>query len=293
MNRIVKRFIITEDNTSSESEDSLAFSDDEYMHSSSASEQISEHEDNNTNDTKNVSDDSDQIDQELLQKIESFNTFDTTPTSNNVIGWKHEIDKLQTYWYPYIQKYCSDFKGYVWRLAHIWTNYIPVKETSIKYLEIGTLCGANLISVINLYGQHPDSKFECIDPWCDYDDYVEYKCLQSTNFDNFIHNIKTVGETERINYYRDFSHNILPQLKNEDYDLIYVDGNHEPYAVLEDLVLCFRKCKYGGYIVIDDYEFNCTSSTATKIGIDGFLKAYKMKIKIIQIANGQVYLQKI
>jgi predicted O-methyltransferase YrrM len=85
----------------------------------------------------------------------------------------------------------------------------------------------------------------------------------------------------------------IRDLKNEDYDLIYVDGNHEPYAVLEDLVLCFRKCKYGGYIVIDDYEFNCTSSTATKIGIDGFLKAYKMKIKIIQIANGQVYLQKI
>ena len=34
-----------------------------------------------------------------------------------------------------------------------------------------------------------------------------------------------------------------PKFKDEFFDIIYIDGNHEPEYVLEDAVLSFRKLK--------------------------------------------------
>ena len=229
---------------------------------------------------------------ELLEKISNFNVLkidqQDLENSSQYIEWKNKIDQYQVQWYTYIEKYCSNFRGYVWRLSDLWYSIIDTnKELPIRYLEIGTLCGANLISVCKNF-IHPDSKFECIDPWEDHVDYNEYKYLQSSNFDNFLFNIKESGEENRIVYYKDYSHLVLPKLQNETYDLIYVDGNHESFAVLEDGVNSFRKLKPGGWIIFDDYYF----STSTKLGIDSFIECYSSKILNKIVEYGQCYIQK-
>ena len=62
----------------------------------------------------------------------------------------------------------ENFNGIQYRLADNWFEHIDInkyKNSPIHYLEIDTLCVANLLSVSRTYGLHPDSKLHCIDPW--------------------------------------------------------------------------------------------------------------------------------
>jgi hypothetical protein len=230
----------------------------------------------------------------LLSYIQSSNIVDTscnctTSEFQQAQEWKNQIDNLQLSWQPSIFKYLPSFKGYCWRLCDIWFNIVPRTDNfAITYLEIGTLCGANLISVAKTYGSHPHSELYCIDPWIDNDEYNEYKCLQTSNMNNFISNVNEAGIVNKIKAYKDFSYRILPQFSDNYFDIIYIDGNHEPYAVMEDGVLSFRKCKQGGWIIFDDYVF---TPEVTNI-INTFLSLYSDKIRYHCILNGQCYLQK-
>jgi len=230
----------------------------------------------------------------LLSYIQSSNVVDLGCNCNSLElqqaqEWKNHIDKLQVSWQPSIYNYLSSFKGYCWRLCDIWFSIVPRTDTiPIKYLEIGTLCGANLISVAKTYGSHPNSELYCIDPWIDNEEYNEYKCLQASNMNNFISNINEAGIVNKIKAYRDFSYRIIPEFNENYFDIIYIDGNHEPYAVMEDGVLAFRKCKKGGWIIFDDYTFT-EDVTNT---INAFLSLYKDKISYYTMLNGQCYVQK-
>ena len=188
----------------------------------------------------------------------------------------------------------TNFVGTNYRLAINWFNHIDINkynDTQINYLEIGTFYGANLISVANTYGLHPDSKMYCIDPWEDYDDYPEYKEKQSTIYDTFISNIENSGVKDKVVVNRGYSHLEVPKFQDEFFDIIYIDGNHEPEYVLEDAVLCFRKLKKNGIMIFDDYGWG--GPDLTKRGIDGFLSGYHKKIHILGEQNTQVFITKI
>lgn len=179
------------------------------------------------------------------------------------------------------------FSGQMWRLCDNWFEYIPVApEKSINYLEIGCLHGANLLSVMETYAQYRESKAYAVDPWEDYEDYAEYQGLQTTNYDLFLNNIEPYKN--KIEVVRDYSHNVLHKFDDEFFDIVYIDGNHEPEYVLEDAVLTFRKVKQQGYIVFDDYGW-CDVSK----GIDAFLSAYHKKVRVLGMKNTQMFLQKL
>ena len=100
---------------------------------------------------------------------------------------------------------------------------LPVnKETPLKYLEIGAFYGANLISVAQTYGAHADSELHCIDPWCDYEEYPEYKGTIESVYDVFKRNIKNAGIEDKVKVYRGFSHVEIPKLQDKYFDLIFV-----------------------------------------------------------------------
>lgn len=188
----------------------------------------------------------------------------------------------------------TNFAGVNYRLANNWFNHVDINkynDTQINYLEIGTFYGANLISVANTYGVHPDSKLYCIDPWEDYDDYPEYKEKQSTIYDTFISNIENSGVKDKVVVNRGYSHLEIPKFQDEFFDIIYIDGNHEPEYVLEDAVLSFRKLKKNGIMIFDDYGWG--GPDLTKRGIDGFLSGYHKKIHILGEQNTQVFITKI
>jgi hypothetical protein len=91
---------------------------------------------------------------------------------------------------------------------------------------------------------------------------------------------------------RGFSRDVIPTLDDAYFDIIYIDGNHEPEYVLEDAVLSFRKLKVGGYLIFDDYGWG--GPDLTQRGIDGFLRGYHKRIDVdnIRIHNTQVFVKK-
>jgi predicted O-methyltransferase YrrM len=188
----------------------------------------------------------------------------------------------------------KNFSGTKYRLADNWFPKINVQEYQgkpIHYLEIGTFYGANVLSVTNTYGSHKDSKLYCIDPWVDYDDYPEYKNKQSTIYETFLRNINHSEHKDKINIKRGYSNVEIPKFEDGFFDIIYIDGNHEPEYVLEDAVLSFRKLKINGIMIFDDYGWGGPDLTQT--GIDSFLSGYHKRIVKLGQHNTQVFIRKI
>ena len=191
-----------------------------------------------------------------------------------------------------IKQYCPNFQGLCWRLACDWLPVIAPISDPLNYLEIGTLHGANLISVWKEYGKHPNSTFTIIDPYVDYSDYNEFHGEQDRNFLTMQENLLSVGfPVHNLHFYRDFSYNVLPSLTDNFYNLIYIDGNHKPEAVLEDGVLAWRKLQDGSCLVFDDYGWG--GDDCTKRGIDAFVSGYRDQISVHTAYNGQYFMNKI
>jgi predicted O-methyltransferase YrrM len=188
----------------------------------------------------------------------------------------------------------SNFIGTQYRLANNWFNVINVndyKDKKINYLEIGTFYGANIISVGITYGLHNESKLYCIDPWEDYEEYSEYKKEQPHIYSSFLTNIENSGFKDKIIIKRGFSNKEIHKFEDDFFDIIYIDGNHEPEYVLEDAVLSFRKLKKNGIMIFDDYGWG--GPDLTQKGIDGFLSGYSKKIERLGILESQVFIKKI
>jgi predicted O-methyltransferase YrrM len=188
----------------------------------------------------------------------------------------------------------NNFVGTRYRIADNWfrnINQSDYNNKPINYLEIGTFYGANIISVAKTYGLHNDSKLYCIDPWDDYDEYPEYKNEQSSIYNSFIRNVENSGVKDKIIINRGYSNIEIPKFQDEFFDIIYIDGNHEPEYVLEDAVLSFRKLKKDGIMIFDDYGWG--GPDLTQKVIDGFLSGYNKRIKYLGEMETQVFIQKI
>ncbi len=187
----------------------------------------------------------------------------------------------------------KEYDGVKFRLANYWQSFLPIElyaKKPIKYLEIGTFHGANLFSVANTYASNPESELYCIDPWLDYGDYPEYKTQQDVNYNTFLKNLESFPEKQKIRTIRGYSHIELPKFEDEFFDIIYIDGNHEPEYVLEDAVLGFRKLKKYGVMIFDDYTWG--GPDMTQRGIDGFIHGYHKKINKLGVFGDQMYIQK-
>lgn len=186
------------------------------------------------------------------------------------------------------------FEGIQYTLATNWFSHISVdffKCKPINYLEIGTLYGANLFSVAKSYALHDDSKLYCIDPWEDYNDYPEYKNKQTSIYNTFMANVEKSGFKNKIMINRGYSNIEIPKFQDDFFDIIYIDGNHEPEYVLEDAVLSFRKLKIGGIMIFDDYGWG--GPDLTKRGIDGFLSGYHKRIQRSPLKGAQLFVRKL
>jgi predicted O-methyltransferase YrrM len=188
----------------------------------------------------------------------------------------------------------TNFVGTRYRVADNWFDHVNMEEyrnKPIRYLEIGTFYGANLLSVANTYAGHAESKLYCVDPWEDYFDYPEYKEQQTTIYNTFLSNIENSGVRDKIIVTRGYSNLEVPKFQDEFFDIIYVDGNHEPEYVLEDAVLSFRKLKVGGIMIFDDYGWG--GPDLTQRGIDGFMNGYHKRIQFLGERASQVFVKKL
>lgn len=200
----------------------------------------------------------------------------------------YEYNKLFNEGVDFFNK--KDLTGVPYRICNMWYDKIPILDGPIKYLEIGVFCGLNAISVACSYGNHKDSEIHCIDPWIDHDTYVEYKGEMSKIYATFMRNVLVSGELDKFYIHRGFSSDEVLKLKDDYFDMIYIDGNHNPCNVLEDAILSYKKLKLGGYMIFDDYGWGDTS-----IGIHSFINSYGKSncIELVSIDRFQCIVKKI
>jgi hypothetical protein len=189
------------------------------------------------------------------------------------------------------------FVGIAYKLADSWFPFIPVfnfKDRPVKYLEIGVLTGANALSVAHSYAAHAQSEIHLIDPWVEYQDYSEYKGFQVDSYELFLKNlVSNSDQLSKFHVHRGYSYDQLIHLQDNYFDIIYIDGNHQPEYALEDAILSFRKLVVGGYLVFDDYEED--SLMMTNVGIDAFVSVMQRsrKIEVVGQRENQLFIKRI
>lgn len=219
---------------------------------------------------------------------------DTNPNSWN----SHKLYDFS--WDDRTQELLPNFQGLGWRLAIDWFDFIHYssdlkRTTPIEYLEIGTLHGANLLSVNMTYAAHPQSHLTIIDPYKDYSEYGEYQGEQQLNLQTLCNNLNYFKVPKsKVSLHRNLSHLVLPTLQENYYDLIYIDGNHTSKSVLEDAVLSWRKLKPGGFLIFDDYDWGNSeqSGGCPKDAVRCFVYAYSHEISLHKEMHGQYLVMK-
>ncbi len=189
----------------------------------------------------------------------------------------------------------TGFKGDPYRLTNNWVDFIPLSmnENPIKYLEVGILYGANIISCTKTYGAHPKSLLYGVDSYVEYPDYDECKGEMENIYNAMKANVQLLSpeEKRKITIFREYSYEKIPKFMNDYFDIIYIDGNQKAAYVLEDGALSLRKLKVGGYMIFDDY--GCNGDDCTKRGVDAFLHGFKDRIEILGIKETQVFIKRI
>jgi hypothetical protein len=138
-------------------------------------------------------------------------------------------------------------------------------QSNLRFLEIGSAEGRSACWLIDNILTHESSHLTCVDP---------FAMPSGLLFD---HNIGKSGAAHRVKRLDGYSGEVLRTLPLQSFDFIYVDGSHETRDALEDAVLSWRLLKDGALIIFDDYrwdEFDHTSLSHPKIGVDAFLAGY-------------------
>tara|TARA_B000000557_G_C20757273_1_gene435770 strand:- start:593 stop:1189 length:597 start_codon:yes stop_codon:yes gene_type:complete len=123
-----------------------------------------------------------------------------------------------------------------------------------NYLEIGVHNGSSISYVLqsnknkNCIGIDPFETLQTIDPnmthYIKKDNITERNTLQNICKNNkYNSNIKLIKK---------LSENVLNNEINDNIDLLFIDGNHNYKAVLNDYMKFSKYVKSGGFIVFDD-----------------------------------------
>ncbi len=113
-------------------------------------------------------------------------------------------------------------------------------------------------------------------------------------YDRFIHNISVSGQEAKLLVRDARSEDVLPNLTEKAYDVIYIDGSHFSSDVIMDGLFSWLALKPGGYMIFDDYEWDGFENKILnpKYGIDVLLKFHKGRYKEIH-KDWQVIIQKL
>lgn len=157
-------------------------------------------------------------------------------------------------------------------------------KPNLAFLEIGSFEGRSAVWLLENILTDQTSTLTCVDTWSG---SAEHEST-SLHFDqvesNFDRNIRVTGSGTQVIKVKNFSYKVLPHLKPDSYDFIYIDGSHKASDVLEDAVLSWRLLKRDGIIIFDDYvwEPQYSELESPKIGVDAFVKCYQDQITIIR-----------
>ena len=157
----------------------------------------------------------------------------------------------------------------------------------MNLLEIGSYEGRSALFFIDLF---ENSKISCVDTWSGSDEHkdINFKEIES----NFDFNTKDLTEKKLLKKFKMTSNEFFIQNRN-NFDFIYIDGDHSKEQVLKDLNSAWSILNNNGYLLIDDYMWwyykDLVNNPATSI--NNFIKTNLNEIDRLIIWH-QVLIQK-
>ena len=161
---------------------------------------------------------------------------------------------------------------------------------NINILEIGSWLGASALSFAQGLVDHNNAQgsITCIDAWVPFfneeknsnDIHKNMQAMLGSDiaYNIFLHNIKTLPKSITCQHLKGQSDNIMPMLKAEQFDVIFIDADHTYEPVKKDILHSIPLIKDGGIICGDDLNlqmFECDNELAKKSGDQDFIKDTK------------------
>ena len=166
-----------------------------------------------------------------------------------------------------------------------WFVYSEIRNNLLKYisandihkiLEIGSFEGISSCCFSDNLLNHPDSFLVCVDPFClddtttilvsETEKIFNDNMLKSKHFDKCI-----IHKTYSNNFFKD---------NEKTFNLIYIDGSHDPDDIKLDMEESFKCLEKGGIMWMDDY-LGGGSEKLIKKTMDEFLEKHIDKYELI------------
>jgi predicted O-methyltransferase YrrM len=165
-------------------------------------------------------------------------------------------------------------QDYVFDRVHLWMqhlNELRGKE-NIRLLEVGSYEARSAVWFLEHILTHPSSTITCIDPF--------FSRMAEIRFD---HNIIVSGGSSKVTKIKGKSQEALRLLKEDSFDVIYIDGSHRAVDVQTDASLSWPLLKRGGILIFDDYLWNLELPVEDrpKMAIDNFLSDFRSQLEIL------------
>ena len=166
-------------------------------------------------------------------------------------------------------------------------------QRDLNYLEIGPYEGRSFFWMLHEILTHPTSKATGIDIFD-----TSTGSWYADNYEKtFRENVQRSGRGDDITILKGYSQIELRSLPVDSYDLMYVDGSHNPKDVLSDIVLSWGLLKEDGILILDDYIWHpeWPFDQTPRIAIDTFISIFGNEIEVIHRKSNstQVLLRKI
>lgn len=158
-----------------------------------------------------------------------------------------------------------------------------------RAVEIGTHRGEYANDLLHNW---PGSLL-CVDPWVV---YYEYPGVESSlaglggtgdREEDMRACVRTLSKYgDRVSYLRMTSADAAPQVEDGSFDFVYIDGNHAPEHVRQDLELWWPKVRPGGILAGHDYsspnEPNGVPGSWVRPEVDRFARENNLTVYVVR-----------
>jgi predicted O-methyltransferase YrrM len=161
----------------------------------------------------------------------------------------------------------------------IWKQHLSEMrgKENIHLLEVGSFEGRSAIWFLQNVLTHPSSTATCVDLF-----RVQHApfCMREIRFD---HNIAASGFSSRVTKVKARSQELLKLLREDTYNIIYIDGSHSAADVQSDASLSWPLLKRNGIIIFDDYLWHLEWPVEWRpqMAIDNFLSSVGSQLEIL------------
>ncbi len=141
-----------------------------------------------------------------------------------------------------------------WFTSHAQEWLSRIDAQCIRALEVGSYEGRSTLWLLENLLVHPSSSIVCIDSWDGEDKTLGTATISARA--RFEHNVSPHKNkvTQRVGK----SLKLLAEanIRGEQFDLIFIDGDHEGLSALTDILLGWPLLLSGGWLVFDDYRWD-------------------------------------